>query len=267
MSCLLWPSAVEELRNERAVDLDATFEVMDGPDALEPALRRISDEAEAAVRSGAPYLVVTDTKVDPERAAIPSALAAGAVHARLLEAGLRSLTSVVVECDDARETHHVACLLTNGADAVCPRLVLESLCDLAQRGRLGGDVQADDAQRNLFAALEDGLLKVMSKMGISTLDSYRGAQIIEAFGLGPEVIATCFTGVSSVLGGLSFLELGADAVLRHVSAYGSKPALVNTGFIKHKRGGEYHATNPEVVDALQESAGYVDKEGEGEPVR
>jgi glutamate synthase (ferredoxin) len=98
---------------------------------------------------------------------------------------------------------------------------------------------------------------VMSKMGISTLDSYRGAQIIEAIGLGPDVIATCFTGVASVLGGLSFVELGADAVLRHVAAYGSKPALVNTGFIKHKRGGEYHATNPEVVDALQESAGYA----------
>src|SRR5919106_888289 len=266
MSCLLWPSAVEELRNERAVDLDATFEVMDGPDALEPALRRISDEAEAAVRSGAPYLVVTDTRVGPERAAIPSALAAGAVHARLLEAGLRSLTSIVVECDDARETHHIACLLTNGADAVCPRLVLESIASLAINGRLGGDVPFDEAQRRFASAVEDGLLKVMSKMGISTLDSYRGAQIIEAIGLSQEVMDLCFKGVASVLGGLSFTEIGADIVNRHDAAFAAKPVLVNTGYIKHRSGGEYHTINPDLVDALQASVGLKEQEPDQEQV-
>ncbi len=259
-SFLLFPSALDDLASLGAVVLDATFDVVDGPDGLEAAVHRIAAEADVAARSGAPYVIVSDRAAGPERVAIPSALAAGAVHHQLLAADLRSLVSVVVECDDARETHHVACLLTNGADAVCPRLVLESLCNLAGRGRLGGDVPGDEAQRNFFAAIEDGLLKVMSKMGISTLDSYRGAQIIEAIGLGSDVIATCFTGVASVLGGLSFVELGADAVLRHVSAYGSKPALVNTGFIKHKSGGEYHATNPEVVDALHDSVGYIDKD-------
>ena len=265
-SFLLWPSAVEELRNERAVDLDATFEVMDGPDALEPALRRISDEAEAAVRSGAPYLVVTDTRVGLERAAIPSALAAGAVHARLLEAGLRSLTSIVVECDDARETHHIACLLTNGADAVCPRLVLESIASLAINGRLGGDVPFDEAQRRFASAVEDGLLKVMSKMGISTLDSYRGAQIIEAIGLSQEVMDLCFKGVASVLGGLSFTEIGADIVNRHDAAFAAKPVLVNTGYIKHRSGGEYHTINPDLVDALQASVGLKGQEPDQEQV-
>jgi glutamate synthase (ferredoxin) len=254
-SFFLWPSAVEELRGAGAVDLDATFAVMDGPDALEPALHQLCDEAERAVRSGAPYLVVTDRAFGPDRAAIPSALAAGAVHGRLLAAGLRSLASIVVECDDARETHHVACLLTNGADAVCPRLVLESIASLAFNGRLGGDVPSDEAQRRFAGAVEDGILKVMSKMGISTLDSYRGAQIIEAIGLSAEVMELCFKGVASVLGGLSFTEIGADIVNRHDAAFASKPILVNTGYIKHRKGGEHHTINPDLVDALHESVG------------
>jgi glutamate synthase (ferredoxin) len=161
-----------------------------------------------------------------------------------------------VDTDDPRESHHVACLLTNGADAVCPRLALESIVNLAAAGRLGGDVPADEAQRRFFGALEDGVLKIMSKMGISTLDSYKGAQIIEAIGLGPDVIDLCFAGVSSPLGGLSFVELGADVILRHDRAFASsKPRLANPGAIKFKRGGEYHAINPDVVDTLHETVG------------
>ena len=259
-SFFFWPSAVDDLRAAGAVDLDATFPVMDGPDALEPALHRLGDAAESAVRSGAPYLVVTDRRFGPERSAIPSALASGAVHVRLLRAGLRSRTSIIVECDDARETHHIACLLTNGADAVSPRLVLESIAALAINGRLGGDVPSDEGQRRFAAAVEDGLLKVMSKMGISTLDSYRGAQIIEAIGLSHEVMDLCFKGVASVLGGLSFTEIGADVVNSHDTAFAAKPALVNTGYIKHRKGGEHHTINPELVDALQESVGLKERD-------
>jgi glutamate synthase (ferredoxin) len=259
-SFLLWPSAVDELRAAGAIDLDATFPVMDGPDALEPSLHRLCDAAESAVRAGAPYVVVTDRRFGSERAAIPSALAAGAVHGRLLRAGLRSLTSIVVECDDARETHHIACLLTNGADAVCPRLVIESIASLAINGRLGGSVPSDEAQRRFAAAVEDGLLKVMSKMGISTLDSYRGAQIIEAIGLSQEIMDLCFRGVASVLGGLSFIEIGADVVNRHDAAFASKPGLVNTGYIKHRKGGEHHTINPDLVDALHESVGLKERD-------
>ena len=192
-------------------------------------------------------MVVSDRAASAERAAVPSALAAGAVHHALVDAGLRSQASIVADFDDVRETHHLACLLTNGADAVCPRLALESIAELAARGRLGGGIPADVAQRQYFAAMEDGLLKVMSKMGISTLDSYRGAQILEAIGLGPDVIELCFKGMSSPLGGLSFMELGADVVNRHLDAYSSKPVLANTGFVKHKAGGEYHAFNPDVI--------------------
>ncbi len=163
-----------------------------------------------------------------------------------------------------RETHHFACLLTNGADAICPRLALESLCDLAVNGRLGGDAGPVEAQQRFARAVEDGVLKVMSKMGISTLDSYKGAQIIEAIGLGPDVIDLCFPGVSSALGGLSLVELGADALIRHEAAAALKPRLVNTGFIKFKKGGEYHAFEPPVVDALHEHVGITDNGPENE---
>jgi glutamate synthase domain-containing protein 2/glutamate synthase domain-containing protein 1/glutamate synthase domain-containing protein 3 len=254
-SFLLFPSAVAELETAGAAVLDATFDALDGPDGLGSACEKLAEAAEIAVRDGAQVVIVTDRAAGPDRAPIPSALAAGAVHHRLLTAGLRSVTSIVVDADDPRETHHIACLLTNGADAVCPRLALESIAELVSRGRLGGDTPLDAAQRNYFAAIEDGLLKVMSKMGISTLDSYRGAQIIEAMGLGPDVIELCFPGVESMLGGLSLVELGADVLLRHEAALGAKPVLANTGFIKFKKGGEYHAFNPDIIDSLHETIG------------
>ena len=260
-SFLIFPSAVDGLLSAGAARLDATFPVDDGAGALEDRCRWLARDALTAGRSGK-HVVVSHADVGPERAPVPSALAAGAVHHALVTAGLRSLVGIIVDCDDGRETHHVACLLTNGADLVCPRLTLESIAELAQRGRLGGDVDSPEAQRRFLAAIEDGLLKVMSKMGISTVDSYRGAQIIEAVGLGPDVIELCFPGVSSAIGGLSFEQLAADALERHASAYVAKPALAATGFIKFKKGGEFHALNPDVVDALHVTVGLKEP---GEP--
>jgi glutamate synthase (ferredoxin) len=262
-SFLLFPGAIDELVESGAAVLDATFDVLEGPDGLEPACRALADEARAEVSSGARLLVLSDRTVGPERTSVPAPLASGAVHHALLRSGLRSQASIVVDSDEPRDSHHVACLLTNGADAVCPRLALESIVDLAANGRLGGAVPADEAQRLFFGAVEDGVLKIMSKMGISTLDSYKGAQIIEAIGLGPDVIDLCFAGVSSPLGGLSFLELGADVILRHDKAFGSsKPRLANPGAIKFKRGGEYHAINPDVVDTLHETVGLKEQAAE-----
>jgi glutamate synthase (ferredoxin) len=252
---LLRPSAVAELESAGGHALDATFDIGDGPEGLAAACARLGAEARSAVAAGAQHLIVTNRAAGPERASMPTALAAGAVHHALVAGGLRSRVGIVVDGDDARDSHHAACLLTNGADALCPRLAFETIADLVGRGRLGGSIGAEEAQDRYCEALEEGVLKIMSKMGISTLDSYRGAQIIEAVGLGREVIDLCFAGIFSALDGLSFTELGADVLLRHFAAHAAKPVLANTGFIKFRKGGEYHATNPEVVDALQASAG------------
>ncbi|HZJ50030.1 MAG TPA: glutamate synthase large subunit [Actinomycetota bacterium] len=254
-SFALFPSALDELAAAGGRVLDASFDIGDGPEGLEQACRRLAEEAAAA---GAPWVICSHHNVSDERAPVPSALAGGAVHHRLLEAGLRTLVSVVVSADDAFDSHHAACLLTNGADLVCPRLALETIADLASRGRLGGGVSAPEAQCNLMQALEDGVLKVMSKMGISTLDSYRGAQIIEAVGLAEDVMALCFSGIRSPLNGLDFVELGADVLLRHDAGFSRGSQLPNFGLIKYRKGGDYHATNPEVVDALHRAVGLTE---------
>ena len=254
-SPMLFPSAVAELEDLGAVVLDATFAADGGAGGLLGACRRLRDEAIAMVKAGAEFVIVSDRSVGAGRAPVPSALGAGAVHHGLLEEGLRASAALIVEADDARETHHVACLITNGADAVCPRLALASIAQLVATGRLGGDSTSEEAQERFLRCIDDGLLKVMSKMGIATLDSYRGAQIIEALGIGTEVIDLCFRGLYSPLGGLGFAELEEDVLERHAAAYGSKPQLVNPGFIKFKRGGDFHSLNPDVIDELHRVVG------------
>ena len=254
-SFVLYASAVQDLETEGAAVLDATFGVAEGPAGLETACRRLADEATAHVRGGGDALIVSDRGMRDDRVPVPIALATGAVHHRLLDEGLRSHAAIVADADEPRETHHVACLITNGVDAVCPKLAFDSIAELAGRGRLGGDVDAAQAQRNFASALEDGLLKVMSKMGIATIDSYRGAQIIEAMGLGEDVVGLCFKGLESTLGGLSLADFAEATLARHQQAFQDKPILLSTGFIKHKSGGEYHALNPDVVDSLHKTVG------------
>jgi glutamate synthase domain-containing protein 2/glutamate synthase domain-containing protein 1/glutamate synthase domain-containing protein 3 len=254
-SFVVFPSAVQELIAEGAELLDATFDVGAGPGGLHEGCENVAQHALAAVEAGCDLLVISDAAMSETRVPIPSALAAGMVHHRLITHRVRSLAGIVVDAADVRETHHAACLVTNGADLVSPRLALQSIAELAKRGRLGGGVDVDQAQRNFVHAIEDGLMKVMSKMGIATVDSYRGAQIIEAMGLGSDVIESCFPGVESTLDGLTFEMLGEDALARHEDAYAAKPVLANTGFIKFKRGGEFHALNPDVIDSLHGTVG------------
>jgi glutamate synthase domain-containing protein 2/glutamate synthase domain-containing protein 1/glutamate synthase domain-containing protein 3 len=238
--------------------VDATFPVTDGPEGLELALRRLGDEAAEHVRAGAGVVVVSDVGSDEERCRIPILLAVGAVHQRLLRDGLRTRTSLVAETDEARETHDMATLLGYGADAIVPRLVLQTITDLADEGRIGGDnPPASEAQARYRTAIEDGVLKIMSKMGISTLDSYRSAQIFEALGLGTDVIDRCFTGTVSRLGGLTLEDLAEDVLAQHATAYGTEtaPELGSPGIIKWKQGGEYHDMSKPVVDALHDTLG------------
>ncbi|HYU58602.1 MAG TPA: glutamate synthase central domain-containing protein, partial [Actinomycetota bacterium] len=274
---LLTPAGLEALVAAApwpAATLDATFPVAEGPDGLRAAVERLGREAEVDVAGRAALLVVSDWATGPERAPVPSILAVGAVHHALLRAGLRTRASIVAATDEPRDVHAVACLLGYGAEAVCPRLVLETIADICVEGRMGGDSPpAEVAARRYVEAMEDGVLKVMSKMGIATVSSYRSAQIFEAVGLAPEVIEACLAGTPSPIGGIGFADLGADVLARHRAAFTARPVLVNPGFVKHRAGGDYHATNPEVVGALHAVVG-VDRDpraggGEGpdgEPV-
>src|SRR5207245_3018390 len=138
-----------------------------------------------------------------------------------------------VQADDARDVHYVACLLGYGADAICPGLALETVATEADNAET--EMTGPEAQHRLRTALEDGVLKVVSKMGISTVDSYRGAQIFEVLGLGPEVVDVCFAGTPSIVGGIGWDELGADVLARHASA-----RLADGGFYRVRKRGEYH---------------------------
>ena len=248
-SFFLFPDALAGLDAER---LDATFAPADG---LEAACERVVAEAEAAVRAGRGMLLLSDTGAGPERAPIPVLLAVGAVHDRLIAEELRTFATIVVESDEPREVHHFACLLGYGAEAICPRLALETVAALAAGDKLGGDRPSpDEAQIRFRRAIEDGVLKVMSKMGISDVASYCGAQLFEVVGLAGEVVERCFEGTSSAVGGLGFAELEQDVLERHARAWAGAVRLENPGYVKFRKGGERHATTPEVVEALHEMA-------------
>ncbi|HEV3463590.1 MAG TPA: glutamate synthase central domain-containing protein, partial [Actinomycetota bacterium] len=224
--------------------LDATWPADEGPGGLRAACLRLGDEAVAAVRDGACLLVISDAAADQLGSAVPvpSLLAVGAVQQRLLREGLATRTSVVADTGEPVDSHQAAALLGYGADAICPRLTLVTAASLGQDPVAGQDHYRE--------ALTEGVFKVMSKMGISVLDAYRGAQIFEAVGLDDEVVDLCFAGTPSPLGGIGLDDLATDALERHRAGQAEVARLENPGWFKHRPGGEYHATNPEVMQAL-----------------
>ena len=266
-SFLLTPDGLRRLAMDPTLPwpvmaVDATFPVAEGEAGLEAGLERLAEEALGHVRAGAGIIVVSDVSADLERARIPILLAVGAVHQRLVAAGRRTDASIVAETDEARTTHDAATLLGFGADALVPRLVLESIAHLADEDRIGGDnPSASEAQRRYRAALEDGVRKVMSKMGISVLDSYRSAQIFEALGLAHDVVDRCFTGTTSVLGGHGFTDLARTVLEQHAVAYAgdldadADAALPSPGIIKWRKGGEFHDMSKPVIDTLHDALG------------
>lgn len=232
------------------------------PDGGGVALRRRLDEVcaevSAAIADGARIIVLSDQGADAEHAPIPSLLLTGAVHHHLVRERTRTQVGLVVEAGDVREVHHVALLVGYGAAAVNPYLAMATVEDLAEEGAING-VDAPQATRNLIKALGKGLRKTMSKMGVSTVASYTGAQIFEAIGLGPEVIDRCFAGTTSRLGGVGFDVLAREVAQRHHHAYppgGVRPshrALEVGGEYKWRREGDPHLFSPETVFKLQHS--------------
>ncbi len=240
--------------------VDGRYPVAGGGDSLRERLAEICAEVSAAIAGGARIIVLSDRSAGADPASglgpIPSLLLTGAVHHHLIRERTRTRAGLIVESGDARECHHIALLIGYGAAAVNPYVALETVQDMVRRGVLEG-VTTRKAAANLIKALGKGVLKIMSKMGVSTVASYTGAQIFEAVGLGPDVISTCFTGTTSRLGGIGFAELATEAAARYrraVPARGAGPdhrRLDTGGEYQWRREGEPHLFNPETVFKLQ----------------
>ncbi|QDW63269.1 glutamate synthase large subunit [Oerskovia sp. KBS0722] len=239
----------------RAVTVKGLYPVGGGGQALQDRLEEIFAEVDQHVAEGASFIVLSDRDSNQELAPIPSLLLSSAVHHHLLRRHTRTQVSLVVEAGDVREVHHVALLIGYGAAAVNPYLAMETVEDLAKSGFV--PVSPEQAVKNLIKALGKGVLKVMSKMGISTISSYRGAQVFEALGLSHELVADYFAGTTSRLGGIGLDVLAAEVAARHAEAYpasGNHQAhvrLTTGGEYQWRRDGEEHLFDPETVFRLQ----------------
>lgn len=237
--------------------IDCTFHASDGRDGLMKALDSICVQASESVKSGYSLIVLSDRNVGPERVPVSSLLSLGAVHHHLIKNRERMSVGLIVESGEAREVHHICVLLGYGADAICPYLVFETMAALREEAKLSF---SDAEIYNKYAhAMETGILKVMAKMGISTLQSYKGAQIFEAVGLNSEVIDKCFKNTISRIGGANFDILAAESLNRHSQTYqlnmtSDNQILSDPGFYHWRSGGEKHINDPEAIANLQDAA-------------
>lgn len=233
---------------------DAIFDSDEGPEGLATALDSLCSEVESAVNNGTVVIILSDRKADQRNAAIPMLLAVGATHHHLINAGLRLRCSIVCETGEARDVHHFACLIGYGATAINPYIAIDTIRESIEMGDSSSDIELDQALANYRQAIEKGLLKIMSKMGISTIKSYRGAQIFEAVGISQAVIDRCFFGTSTQIEGISMLDIARDAIRRHQKAYADPETteLDEGGNYKVLPGnrGEFHAFNKKVIQTM-----------------
>jgi len=241
--------------------IDITWPVAEGPDGMRAAIARICDEAHDAIEADINIIILSDRRLNRQRAPIPALLAVAAVHHHLVREGTRLRAGLIVESGEPREVHHFATLIGYGASAVNPYVMLETLDELAYLGRVtkrtaDGEtvrVSPQEAAQNLVKALGKGLLKTISKMGISTIQSYCGAQIFEAVGLDKALIDMHFTGTASRIGGVSTEILAQEALERHARAYPipHDSLLPVGGVYAWRRDGEHHMWNPETISLVQ----------------
>jgi len=248
--------ALKEFPGLKTAVLDITWPVLSGPGGLTDALETLCERAEAAVESGVETLILTDRSINHERVGIPSLLAVGAVHHHLGSRRIRMKTSLVIDTAEARDTHHMACLIGFGATAICPWLAHETVRELVERNpkKKFDGISVDEALSNYHKSLEKGVLKIMSKMGISVLNSYQGAQIFEAVGIAEGVVDRCFPGTPSQISGVGFYEIAAESIARHTAAFREavpnekgELALGDPGFYRFRRDGEIHAVSGGVI--------------------
>jgi glutamate synthase (NADPH/NADH) large chain len=236
-------------------DIDATYQPSE--QTLAQAIDDLCNRVEQEVRDGKTIMIISDRNITSDRLPIHSMLATGAVHHHLISVGLRCDANLVIETASARDSHQIACLLGFGATAVYPYLAYAVLDDLLRKGEILGDPSI--CYKNYRKGINKGLLKIMSKMGISAVSSYRGAQLFEAVGIASDVVDRCFRGVASRISGASFEDLEQDQVLLARSAWTARKPLVQGGLLKYVHGQEYHAFNPDVVLALQQAVSTGDR--------
>jgi glutamate synthase (ferredoxin) len=247
-------------------ELSTLFAIATGPGGLKAAVQSLQAQAAESVRAGAKILILSDRANDgisPENTYIPPLLAVGAVHHHLIREGLRMKTSLIVNTAQCWSTHHFACLIGYGAGAVCPYMALETVrdwCSDPKTQKLMAmekipALTVEQALGNYRKAVESGLLKILSKMGISLLSSYQAAQIFEAIGIGGDLIELGFRGTTSRIGGLSISELADEVLSFHIKAFPelTTKKLENLGFVQYRPGGEYHMNSPEMVKALHKA--------------
>ncbi len=251
---------LEKLRRVSSGDLLATtlpalFRAQDGEDGLKHALDDLGSRASLAVNSGYTLLILSDRGVDPTYAPIPSLLAMAAVHNRLVREKTRTQVALIIESGEPREVMHFALLIGYGASAVNPYLAIETLHDMKRRGLLPHNVTGNQAEKHFIKAINKGLLKTFSKMGISTLQSYRGAQVFEAVGLSKSLADTYFSGTASRIEGIGLDVLAREAQMKHAYAFqpltDSETELMVGGEYQFRVNGEYHLLNPQTISKLQ----------------
>ncbi|MGW5927535.1 glutamate synthase large subunit [Streptomyces anulatus] len=254
---LIHINADGDMPGMKAATLSGLYRVGGGGEALAARIEQICAEVDAAIEDGARLIVLSDRHSDAEHAPIPSLLLTSAVHHHLIRTKQRTQVGLLVEAGDVREVHHVALLIGYGAAAVNPYLAMESVEDLVRAGTFIENIEAEQAIRNLIYALGKGVLKVMSKMGISTVASYRGAQVFEAVGLDEAFVATYFNGTATKIGGAGLDVVAKEVAARHTKAYpasgiaASHRALEIGGEYQWRREGEPHLFDPETVFRLQ----------------
>ncbi|MFD1030070.1 glutamate synthase large subunit [Metaplanococcus flavidus] len=245
-----------QYREFKAVTLPILFPVSGGAEAMEKRLEELFTEADAACSNGATLLILSDRGADKENAAIPALLSVSGLHHHLIREGIRTKVSILLESAEPREVHHFAVLLGYGAEGINPYLALDTIIHLIETEDIKG-VDYGQAETTYIKAVTDGIIKVLSKMGISTIQSYRGAQIFEAVGIRMDVIDKYFTRTSSRLGGIGLDTIGTEVLMRHARAYpeleGSDGELESGDEFQYRENGEDHQYNPKTIHTLQQA--------------
>ncbi|MGA0555274.1 glutamate synthase large subunit [Larkinella sp. VNQ87] len=256
---------IEEFDKLRFVDknhfqaktINTYFRADQGGIGLERALERICRYAEDAIEDGFEIIILSDRAIDSDHAPIPSLLATSAIHHHLIRRGLRGQVGLLVEAGDVWETHHYATLIGYGASGVNPYMAFETITDMKERGMIQSEYPVEKLHQNYIKAVNKELLKIFSKMGISTLQSYQGAMIFECLGLNKEVVDRYFTGTISRIGGMGLEQIGREILVRHRQAFPENNKLTNRlevgGVYQWKQRGEAHIFNPDTIHLLQQA--------------